>query len=348
MRLAQEKAPRLVPLLRLARGLVLAGRSAPAPQPIPSDGTVERCDIDIMHFTTQSGFLTDIPTIYQPWDLQHLHYPQFFSARERETRESRYRALCNQAALIVVPSEWGKRDLMSHYRLPPEKVEVVPIAPAVEAYPLPTQSDLAATKVRHHLPGDFIFYPAQTWVHKNHLALLEALAIVRERYHMIVPLVCSGRKNGFYPQIQQRVRELNLKSLVSFVGFVSPLEMQCLYRLARAMVFPSKFEGWGMPLSEAFLAGVPAACSNVTSLPEQAGDAALLFDPDRPDEIADAIHRLWTDQPLRQSLVERGKRNVSRFSWERTARIFRAHYRRIAGRSLTDEDRVLLPAPTLL
>lgn len=96
------------------------------------------------------------------------------------------------------------------------------------------------------------------------------------------------------------------------------------------------------------LARVPAACSNVTSLPEQAGDSAIVFDPDDIEAIADAVRRLWTDEELRQRLVTQGVENVSRFSWDRTIRIFRAHYRRIAGRPTSAEDRELLATPPLL
>ena len=123
---------------------------------------------------------------------------------------------------------------------------------------------------------------------------------------------------------------------------MSPLELQCLYRLSRGVVIPTKFEAASFPLWEAFLARVPAACSTVTSLPEQAGDAALSFDPDSSDEIANALRSLWSDKVLRAKLIDRGRENVSRLSWEQTARIFRAHYRHIGGRKLSEEDLCLL------
>jgi glycosyltransferase involved in cell wall biosynthesis len=107
------------------------------------------------------------------------------------------------------------------------------------------------------------------------------------------------------------------------------------------MVFPSQFEGCGLPLLEAFLAEVPTTCSNATCLPEQAGDAALIFDPNKPEEIADAILKLWMDDELCRKLVERGKQRVKHFTWDYTTKLFRAHYRRIA-RCLTDEDRAML------
>jgi glycosyltransferase involved in cell wall biosynthesis len=118
--------------------------------------------------------------------------------------------------------------------------------------------------------------------------------------------------------------------------------LQCLYQLCRCLVFPTKFEGWGLPVTEAFSMGIPVACSNVTCLPDLTGDAALLFDPDQPTDMAAAIRRLWTDETLRATLIERGKKQVARFSWTRTAKIFRAHYRRIGQRFLNEEDRALV------
>lgn len=324
----------------------LAGRGTVS---VPvSDGTVEEAGVDIMHFPKQGGFLTDVPSIYHPWDLQHLHLPQFFSPRTRSVREVTYRTLCEQATLVSVASTWHKRDLIRHYGLSEEKVRVVPMAPVLSAYPTPGADELSAARQKFSLPEAFIYYPAQTWAHKNHIGLLEALAILRDRHQLKVPLVSSGRCNEFFPKIMKRARELQITDQVWFLGFVSPLEVRCLYELCRGMVFPSKFEGWGLPLSEAFLAGTPVACSNVTSLPEQAGDAALTFGPDDPEEIADAIRRLCTEAELRKTLVGSGKRNVSFFTWDRTARTFRAHYRRIANRPLTEEDYDLLAEPSLL
>ena len=155
-------------------------------------------------------------------------------------------------------------------------------------------------------------------------------------------LICSGKMNKFFPKIQRCMKRLKLGGQVKFIGYVSPLEVQCLYRLCRLMVFPSKFEGWGLPITEAFHIGVPAACSNVTSLPDLVGDAAILFDPEKPQNIANAIWSLWNDEKLRLTLIQRGKRRVARYSWNKTSCIFRAHYRRIAGHHLTEEDHTIM------
>jgi glycosyltransferase involved in cell wall biosynthesis len=291
-----------------------------------------------MHFTKQSAFLTNIPSIYEPYDLQHLHLPQFFTPLQSLDREVQYRTFCQQACLVAAMTNWVKQDLIKQYALPPEKVVVVPRAPVLAAYPTPTQDDMLKIQQKFSLPESFIFYPAQTWAHKNHLNLLKALAILRDQFGLIVPLVLSGKQNEFFPKIENRIYQLQLAQQVQFLGFVTPLELQSLYQLSRAMIFPSKFEGGGLPLAEAFLVGTPVACSNATSLPDLAGNATLLFNPDQPLEMAAAIHRLWVDRFLREELITRGKKYVARFSWEKTARMFRAYYRQLANRPLTDED----------
>jgi glycosyltransferase involved in cell wall biosynthesis len=346
---AWSRRLRVPPFARAAARKVLSPlvnrRAADGLPPPHSDGTAERAGARLLHFPTQGAFLTELPSIYHPWDLQHLHLPQFFTPEAIRARERSYRAFCEQASMVAVASEWHARDVMSHYNLPAEKVRVVPAAPVLSAYAPPTEEDLRAAREKFSLTEDFIFYPAQTWAHKNHLALLDALALLRDREGLRVPLVCSGKLNDFYTRIEERARALGLADQIKFLGFVSTTELQALYRSCRLVVFPTKFEGFGMPLMEAFLAGAPVAASNVTSLPEQAGDAALLFDPDNTGEMATAVRRLWTDDALRRALAGRGRERVSLFTYERTARLFRAHYRRLAGRELNEEDRALLAAP---
>lgn len=313
-----------------------------------SDGTAEQSGAEVIHFLHQRGFLTRLPNVYQPHDLQHIHLPQYFNPRHRAGRDFLFRTMCAQATMVAVTAGWGKRDLIRQYGIDERKISVVPWAPPIEAYPKPSAEDIVATRAKLGLPDDFILFPAQTFPHKNHLGLLEALAKLRDRRGLVVPLVCSGRMNTFYPTIARRVERLGLKAQVRFVGFVSPLELQCLYKLSRAMVIPTKFEAASFPVWEAFLAEVPVACSNVTSLPEQAGDAAVIFDPDSDAAIADAVASLWENAELRQKLVCRGRRRVTQFTWDRTARTFRAHYRRLAGRPLIDEDAALLSLEPLI
>lgn len=314
----------------------------------PSDGRMEAAGAEVVHFPKQSAFITQLPSIYHPHDLQHLHLPEYFTRRERRLREMGYTAYAQQAAVVAVASSWTRRDVVEQLGVPEERVVVVPLAPAVAAYPEPSPGDLAHARSQLGLPERFIFYPAQTWPHKNHLGLLEALRLTRDETGVVIPLVCSGAITSHFTAIEGMTEELGLSDSVRFCGFVSPLDLQALYRLSTATVIPTKFEAASFPLWEAFANGSPVACSNVTSLPEQAGDAALLFDPDSPRQIAEAVQRLWSDAELRARLIERGRANVARFSWKRTALHFRAHYRRLGRRTLTDSDIALLDAPPAL
>lgn len=315
--------------------------------PPQSDGTLESAAIDVVHFPRQGAFLTTIPSIYHPHDLQHVHLPQYLPPQTLHMREIYYRAFCEQAQMVAVASQWVKKDVMTHYGLSSKKVNVIPLAPPIEAYKNATAAETAEVSAAYQLPKTFIFYPAQTWEHKNHLRLLEALAILRDEYNQVVHFVSSGTLNNYFREIKSHIKKLHLEQQVQFLGFVSPDTLHCLYKLSTAVIIPTLFEAASFPLWEAFLAGRPAACSNVTSLPEQAGDAALVFDPYNPREIANDIYKLIVDPHLRQQLADKGRDRIAQFTWERTARHFRAYYRCFGKRELSVEDISLLASPGL-
>ena len=140
-----RQGARMVRRLKRIAGRAAVGRALAL---APADGAVERAGADVMHFTMQIGFRTAIPSIYQPWDLQHLHLPEFFAPETIANREFTYRALCDQAATVVVMSRWIKRDFVEKYSLPEDKVRVVPLAPIIDAYRKPSPGDLAEARAR--------------------------------------------------------------------------------------------------------------------------------------------------------------------------------------------------------
>jgi glycosyltransferase involved in cell wall biosynthesis len=317
--------------------------------PIPkSDGTAESAGVDLIHFVAQNAFLTDLPSIYHPHDLQHIHLPDNFTSWRRRRRELEYGTFCRQAAMVAVTSEWGRRDVIEHFGLPEEKVAVVPWAPPTLAYEAPDESALIAVSKRLELPPRFLFYPAHAWPHKNHLALFRALACLRDEDGLTVSFVCTGGDHPYATELLNERRALGLDEQVRWLGYVSPADLRALFELCDGVVVPTLFEAASGPVWEAFVAGAPVACSNVTSLPAQAGDAAIVFDPHDETALVDAVRRLWLDEELRRELGRKGRERVGTFTWERTARHFRAHYRRIAGRELDATDRALLEAPPLL
>ena len=206
-----------------------------------------------------------------------------------------------------------------------------------------TDDEIRSARQRLALPDAFLLYPAQTWPHKNHLRLLEALALVRDRFGLRVDLVCSGTLTDHFELLTRRVQELRLGEQVKFLGYVSQSDLRVLYRTARFLIMPSLFEGYGFPIVEAFHEGLPVASSGVTSLPELVGDAGLIFDPTSLEGLADAIRTVWSDASLRANLVQRGYSRLHSFA-QSSARTYRALYRRLAGRQLTTEDKELLMA----
>jgi glycosyltransferase involved in cell wall biosynthesis len=323
-----------VPAIRRAR----PGLLPRAPRVVAGGG------FDLVHFATQQGFLAgDLPTVYTPHDLQHLHLPEFFTRGARTLREVEYRALCEAADLVVAQTTWVKSDLVRQYGLPEDKVTVIPWASVLAQYPKPSAADAEALRARLGLPPRFAFYPAQSWPHKNHVALFDALAELRAA-GLEVPLVCSGGGGPQRDELEAAAGRRGVTDLVTWTGYVSPVELRALYDLAHVMAFPSRFEGWGLPVLEAFEAELPVAVSSVTSLPRLVGDAALTFDPLDSAALGHAVARLWTDADLRATLTAKGKARVQSFSWERTARSLRAHYRMVAGRALLEHDRILLAA----
>jgi glycosyltransferase involved in cell wall biosynthesis len=196
---------------------------------------------------------------------------------------------------------------------------------------------------QYRLERPFAIFPAVTWPHKNHLRLFEALAAVRARHGLVVPLVCTGsRHSPFWPQIETCLDALDLRAQVRFLGFVPDDDLRALYRLSQFLVMPTLFESDSFPIYEAWLEGVPVVCSNVCSLPDQVLDAGIVFDPEDTDSIADAIVRVATNGSLRDDLRERGYRRVKDFDWDRTARAYRAVFRLAAKRRLNEDERRLL------
>ena len=308
-----------------------------------SDGFYESLGCHVLHIPVQSFVLSALPTIYNPHDLQHEHYPQFFQSSELEWRDEVYPAGCHLSHTVVVGSQWIKDDVVRCYGVNPHKVQVIPEAAPTQLYGVPSKSFLTEIVNKYRIEQPFAFYPAVTWPHKQHIALLEAIAHLRDKHKMVVRLVCTGsRDESHWPEINTCMERLNLSGQVKFLGFVPDEDLRALYRLSQFLIQPSLFEASSLPIFEAWLEGVPVACSNVSALPDQVKDAALLFDPHSVESIADAMRKLSADSSLRQELQTSGFRRLKDFDLGRTSKALRAVYRRAARFPLTEEDRWLL------
>lgn len=310
--------------------------------PPPPKNFYEGLGCGVIHFPFQSYEPCDLPTVFNPHDLQHLHHPEFFTPSEIARREKLYPAACRAAHTVVVASEFVRRNLIEHYHIEPGKIQVIPWAPP----PLPessTAEDFSTLRRKYGLVDrPFAIYPAMTWEHKNHVRLLEALARLRDRDGLEIPFVFTGFKTDFWPRVESCVGELGLGGQVNFLGLIPQEDVHALYRAAQFVFIPTLFEAASAPLFEAWQHGAPVACSSVTSLPEQAAGAALLFDPFDAKALARALARMATEEELRSELRRLGTRRLGDFSLERTAKAYRAVYRRAAGLALGEEDRRLL------
>lgn len=220
---------------------------------------------------------------------------------------------------IITDSQQSKMDLEKHLPVEPSTVKVIPAAARPAYRPLSRQEILPALQ-RAGLEPDYILYVGSLEPRKNLLRLLDAYAQLR-RWSTRWPLVIVGARNFWKSSpVIEKVEKLGLKSAVIFTGFIPEEDLPAIYNGAKLFVFPSLYEGFGLPVLEAMACGVPVITSNTSSLPEVAGQAALLIDPYAVEQLAAAMQRVLSESALAEDLRRRGLEQASQFTWERTAR----------------------------
>lgn len=276
--------------------------------------------------------LTRCPYVVTIHDCIHLRFPQYLPNRLAPVyARAAMRSAAVRAARVLTVSNASKDDILHYLGIPAGKVEVVYNALDSRLATPPTTDDLALVRERFLLTSPFILYAGNIKPHKNIERLIEAYAILRRLGVMGVKLLIIGDQISKYPKLRRLVHRFQLHQHVRFLGFVPDATLAALYRLASVFVFPSLYEGFGLPPLEAMAAGVPVVTSNVSSLPEVVGDAALLIDPASPDSIAQAIARVLGEPGLRADLIARGHERVKAFSWDRSVTRIRQIYDEIAG-----------------
>lgn len=253
------------------------------------------------------SFMLDIPAIISVFDLMHRYlkeFPEIVEPAVYRSRERSYTNIAKYAKLILVDSQVGRQQMIECYDTTGklgERIRVLPfIAPdyvyksiGKEKYPRPDVFE------------KYIFYPAQFWLHKNHKNLIKAIGKLKKEGLTINAVFCGSGKNAF-KEVQKLIIEYGLEEQIMILGYVSNDEMVALYQHARALVMPTFGGPTNIPQLEAFALGCPVATSNIFGIPDQVGDAALLFQPDDVGEIAQCIRRLWTDDELCLQLKEKG------------------------------------------
>jgi glycosyltransferase involved in cell wall biosynthesis len=268
-----------------------------------------------------------LPQVLMVPDIQHEYCPQFFADPVLEERTRLYRDSIARATHLCAISEFTRQTLIDRLGVAPDKVTTIPLAadpmfttglPDVASAESGTDDADRAVLARHGLePRGYLFFPGHTWHHKNHRTAVRALAVLRRRHGLTLPLVCTGGAREAQISIEGEIVDAGLEGAVRFLGYAARTDLPALYRQAACLVFPSLFEGFGMPVLEAMACGCPVVCSDSTSLPEIAGGAAVLVDPEDPEALADGVAQVLRERDLRESLIERGRRQAARFSWRR-------------------------------
>jgi len=263
--------------------------------------------IDLMWFPTQDWEPVDAPFIYTLWDLQHRLQPCFpevsVAGFDFDRREDFFRQVLPRSTLVVVPNAALKAEVQLFYGLPAERIAMLP-QPTPD-FALAAGVDAGAPPVRN-LASDPLFYPAQFWPHKNHVALLHALKLLRDDDGIRPRLVFTGADKGNLAHVRATGERLGVWEQVDCRGFVTQAELAGLYRQAFALVFPSFFGPENLPPLEAFALGCPVVAARVSGSEHQLGDAALTFDPRSEAELRASLLRLDREPGLRATLIARG------------------------------------------
>jgi glycosyltransferase involved in cell wall biosynthesis len=226
------------------------------------------------------------------------------------------------SVISVVDSDRGMDDLHNYFHIPIDKIRVIPHKVPGYIYRYHDMNADTAKEIlsRFDLPERFLFYPSQFEHAKNHRRLLQALRHLETQHGIRVPLILVGLEGGSYKEIMTLISEYRMTDQVIHLGFASDKEIVAFYRLATALAYVSLGGPTNLPPLEAMILGTPLLCSNLFSMPEQVGDAGLLFDPFSPEDIAEKIFTIWTDDDLRRRLVENGYRKGNELTQSNYAR----------------------------
>jgi len=282
---------------------------------------VRPSNFDILHFPLQAVRyqLKGVTTVVSIMDILHELHPDFFSAEELYARRVAYPEATRRADRIIAISNYTAKSLTHYYKVPSKKIDVVYLA--------------VAHRVKSHRSIDkkYLYYPAATWAHKNHIRLIQAFAKFHHRHPEYQLHLSGARKNGF-EAIQDSISLLGLKDSVTHHGYVSEAEQTKIFDEASAVVFPSLFEGFGIPVLEALERGKPVACSDLEVLREVCGPAVTYFDPESVNAIARAMSAIISNPIQSAQAIEATQKNLLEYTVETMAQQTMMTYRRALTR----------------
>lgn len=283
------------------------------------ESAIRDLNLDVVWFLNPNAVCASVPFFATVWDLQHRLQPYFPELNRGDwtwhERENTYRETLRRATRILTGTQVGKEEIIRFYAIYPANVRVIPLP--VSKFVIGTLlPDTVEIGKKYQLPERYLIYPAQFWPHKNHVNLLLALENLRMKRSFSIALVLTGSDQGNRYYIEELIRQKELINQVHILGIVPQKDLIALYRNATALVYPTFFGPDNLPPLEAFALGCPVIASRICGAKEQLGDAALLFDPASPEELASTIAGLCGEPSLRARLVKRGLQQISGRSGE--------------------------------
>jgi glycosyltransferase involved in cell wall biosynthesis len=273
--------------------------------------------LDLMHFTHfNAPILYRKPCVVTIHDLTPSFYPgkKFNKLHYKLAYNLILSSIIKRSKKIIAVSKHSKNDTLKSFPKTKEKIKVIYESVAEEFLKNPKEKKLNRSK-------DYILYTGVWRNHKNLLGLIQAFAKLIKEKKLNANLVITGKEDPYYPEIKTTISELKLEKSVILTGLVSEQKLISLYHNAKLYVFPSFYEGFGLPILESFASKIPLVCSNASSIPEIAGkNNAVFFDPYNIDDMAEKILQVWNDENLQKKLIENGEKRLKNFSWEKMAK----------------------------
>jgi glycosyltransferase involved in cell wall biosynthesis len=294
---------------------------------------LERDRPDVLHVQYTGPLFSAAPLVVTVHDVSFLEYPQYFTKFRSLQLRLTVRQTVQRAARVLTPSEYSRRAILKHYRIPEEKVVVVPNAVAGQFRPVEREVARAAIQEKFGIRRPFVLTVGDLQPRKNHVGLLHAFEdVLQAEPRLPHDLVFVGKETWYSPDLHRAVDRSPVRDRVHFAGFVEDADLVKFYGACELFVFPSFYEGFGLPILEAMACGRAVACSRATAMPEVANAAGILFDPGSKEEIARAMLDILLDAELRARLERLGLHRAAGFSWEKSAIQTLEAYYDVAGR----------------
>ena len=301
--------------------------------PLTLSAELRRNPVDVLHVQFTSPPFSPCPVVVSIHDLSFEHLPQTFKWRSRKQLRITVRRSAREAARVIALSEFVRRDIIDSYSVPADHVSVIPLAAPDHFGPVKDEDELQRVRQTYGIKDDYILSVGSIQPRKNLSRLVAAYSRLRKaKPEVKLPkLVLVGKCAWLYDETLRTIKELEVSDSVILTGYVPEADLPALYSGATCFVYPSYFEGFGLPPLEAMQCGAPVIVGNKTSLPEVVGEAALLVDPFDIDALAAAIGSVVNDSQLRTELANKGLQRAKLFNWRTTARQTLAVYQQAAG-----------------